>query len=258
MESGGFFSSNLFSLYNIIQNTQIIYPKELIIGTLREFFAKDSKYHYVSDEWGFPKTPDHTDLNPRAGLNDTETTRIYIGQEHRNGVPFYPAVLVKISGTTSVPISFNQEEESVQHTFMTYEDENGVQYQVSVPATFIIAAGWDITMTIDILTEESPDRGTIAEAISAYLIGVARNPLARAGLFIKGLRTDGETIENYQNDNIYKISITLDCRGELRRNIPILEIADIINICGDIGRELGEGNTFVPAPNMTINHVIDE
>lgn len=257
MKSGGFFSSNLFSLHHVVQNTQLLYPKELIIGTLREYFSKDVKYHYVQDEWGFPKTPDHTDLDPKAGLNDSLTTRIYIGQEGRESVPFYPAVLVKITSSNSIPISFNQEEGGVQYTFLTYEDGCGQQYQINVPQYLIIAAAWDIGMTIEVLAEGSQDRSTIAEAISVYLMTVVRNQLTRAGLFIKTLKTGGETSEIYQNNNIFKIDISLDCRGELRRHIPVLDVADVINICGDIGREIGLNQTFNPAPNMTINQVVD-
>lgn len=255
MKTGSFFSSNLFSLYNVIQNVQIIYPKELIIGTLREYFSKDTKYHYVKDEWGFPKTPDHTDLDPLSGLNDNETTRIYIGQENKFTVPFYPAVLVKSTSSTYVPISFNQEESCVQYEFITYEDGYGQKYQVSQPAYFIFAGCWDINLVIDVLTEGSQDRSTIVEAISVYLMGVARNQLTGSGLFIKSLRVDSESIENYQNDNIYKQSISLECKGEYRRHIPITDIAEIITICGEIGHM--EGEEFVAAPNMTINHIID-
>jgi hypothetical protein len=38
--------TDLYSIYNTVQNTMIRYPKELIIGTLKEYFAQDSRYHY--------------------------------------------------------------------------------------------------------------------------------------------------------------------------------------------------------------------
>lgn len=253
--SGGFFSSNLFSLYNVVQNTQILYPKELIISTLREYFGKDTKYHYVADEWGFPKIPDHTNLNPKAGLQDDLATRIYIGQEAKFDIRFYPAVLVKNTKTSHSPISFNQEEDCIEYENLLFTDGYGNYTYIKSPAYFIYAGSWDLGFDIDVLTEGPQDRATIVEAICILFQMLERNNLTDAGLFIKSVSVGGESFETYQNDNIYKQTISLDCRGEFRRKIPITNIIDSISICIEIGHY--SQDTFIPDPNLQINLDLD-
>jgi len=254
--SGGFFSSDLFSIYNIVQNTQIVYPKELIISAMREYFAKDSKYHYVRDEFGFPKTPDHTDLDPEAGLDNDATTRIYIGQENRFDVKYYPAVLVKMTGSTSIPISINQEQDCVQYEYMPYYDGYGNNTFLNIPTHMIFAGSWDLKLDIDIYAEDPHDRNQISEAISILFGHLVRNQLTRSGLFIRSVNTSGESVEDYQNDKIHRMTISLDCRGEWLRKIPVLSVVEIINACFEIGHEDIHG-TWTPAVNMQINYTQD-
>ena len=175
MATGGFFSSNLYSIHNVVQNTQILFPKELIISTMREYFSKDSKYHYVEDEWGFPKITDHTDVNPRAGLDDDLETRIYIGQENRFDVKFYPTVLVKNTKASSYNISINQEEECVSYGFTYFEDSQGNTTSLKTPVNFIFAGAWDLGFDIDVVTEGPQDRSTIVEAISMLFQNIKRD-----------------------------------------------------------------------------------
>lgn len=252
MSVGTFFSSDLYSLYHVIQNTQILFPKELLLSTLREYFAKDTKYHYVKDPWGFPKTPDHTDLDPSAGFDDDSTTRIYIGQESRMDIPFYPAVLIKHTGSSFVPISINEEKECIQYGYRLYVDGYNNRYNVLVPLGFIFAGAWDLSFSIDVMTEGAQDRATIVEAI-CMLLQIKRDDLTRSGLFIKSVKTDGESSEVYQNDLIYKQSISIDCRGEYRRLIPITNIIEAINVCIEFG-DLATNN---PDPNLQINYYFD-
>ena len=47
MSSNNFFRSDLFGIYNVVQASMIVYPKEIIISTLRNFFARDSFYHFL-------------------------------------------------------------------------------------------------------------------------------------------------------------------------------------------------------------------
>ena len=70
--------TDLYSLHNYIQNTLISSPKEIMVESLRKFFSQDSFYHYQKDQWGFPLTPDHTDLPIESGLNDNVTTMIIL------------------------------------------------------------------------------------------------------------------------------------------------------------------------------------
>ena len=253
MGTGSFFSSNLFSLYNVIQNTQILAPKELLISNLRNYFNKDTKYHYVNDEWGFPKTGDLTDVPSDAGINDNVTTRIFIGTEQRFDLAYLPAVLVKYSGGSFVPISFNSEDQCIQYDYRLYVDGYGNQYNIQIPVGLIYAGAYDSTFSIDVLAEGPQDRSTIVEAICMLFQSIARNDLTRAGLFIKSVKTDGETSEVYQNDMIYKQTITLECRSEWRRLIPISNIVEIINLCV----EFGNISYNLPDPNLQINYTYD-
>ena len=70
MATNSIYKSDLNQLYGLVQSSMIVYPKEIIIQHLRDFFSKDSLYHYVKDEWGFSKKVDHTDLPLGAGLFD--------------------------------------------------------------------------------------------------------------------------------------------------------------------------------------------
>ena len=250
-----FFTSDLYSLYNVIQNTQILYPKNLLVATLKEFFSQDTKYHFVADEFGFPKTPDHTDLAPEAGIYDDETTRIFIGQEHRFDIRYLPAVLVRHTGSAYNPISINQDEYCVQYGHQLYIDGYSNKYSIRVPVNFIFAGAWDLSFDIDIITEGLNERSEISEAVSLYLQSIARTKLTNAGLFIKSTRVSGETYELYQNRNIYKQTVSLDCRGEFRRLIPVRDVVEIINACIEIGHY--ESGAFVVADNMTIQHEVD-
>jgi len=253
--SGGFFTSDLYSAYNVVQNTMILFPKSLLISTLREYFSKDTKYHFVDDAWGFPYTPDHTDLDPKAGYNDDETTRIYIGQEDRFDIPYYPAVLVRNSGARYFPISINQEQECVQYGYRLFIDGYGNKYSLRIPISFIYAGAWDLTFDIDIYTEGPQDRSTIAESIMMHLQSNVRNELTYAGLFIKGTSLGAETKELYQNNNIYKQTISLDCRGEYRRLIPVGDIIEVINACIEVG--YNADSVWIPDPNLTIQFQSD-
>jgi len=255
VSSGGFFSSNLYSIHNIVQNTQILYPKELIISTLREYFAKDVKYHYVADEWGFPKVPDHTDLNPNAGMYDDLTTRIYIGQEAKFDVRFYPAVLVKNTKTAYNPISFNQEKECLEYELLLFDDGYGNHTYIKSPVNFIIAGRWDLGFEIEVLTEGPQDRSTIVEAICMLFQIIMRDHLIDCGLFIKNVSVGSESFELYQNDNIYKQTISLECQGDFKRKIPITNVIDSISICIELGHYTN--TTFEPAPNLQINYDLD-
>ena len=116
MGTANTFKTDLYALHNYVQNTMLIHPKELMIEMLREFFSRDSYYHYVRDAWGFPLTPDHTDLSGDAGLNDDVTTRLYIGEAYRYDINYYPAILVRTGGSKYVPISMGREKGSVQYT----------------------------------------------------------------------------------------------------------------------------------------------
>jgi len=63
MGTANSFKSDLYAIYHYVQQTMLVHPKEVLIQTLRDLFSQDSYYHYVRDEWGFPKVTDHTDIS---------------------------------------------------------------------------------------------------------------------------------------------------------------------------------------------------
>lgn len=253
MATGGFFHSDLFSIHKVVQNTQILFAKELLVSALRKYFAEDSQYHYVADAWGFPKIPDHTDLPPDAGINDDMTTRIYIGQTEKFDIKFFPAVLVKHTGATYKPISFNQDKDCLQSEKRLFIDGYGRRYTTSVPRHFIFTGAWDTNFDVDIMAEGIQDRAILAEAISMLFQTISLWDLMQAGLFIKSTRVGGESVEDYANDKIFKQTVSIECRGEYKRIIPVESIIDMINLCIDFG----DISTDTYAENMRINYAFD-
>src|ERR1700679_3382110 len=156
MSTNNFFKSDLEGLYNIVQSSMIVYPKELIISSLRDFFSKDSYYHYSKDQWGFPNTTDHTDLPPGADIpmgnpgstaesNVLLPTRLYIGEKYRQDAIDYPAILISNTGTKYVPISINREKGSVKYQDLIYQDGYGNQSKIKRPVSFVTAGVWEGT-----------------------------------------------------------------------------------------------------------------
>jgi hypothetical protein len=68
----------------------------------------------------------------------------------------------------------------------------------------------------------------IVQIISILLQSHLRNNLTRAGLFIKSTSISAETTEDYAGKKLYKQTISLDCRGEYRREYPIENIIEVI------------------------------
>src|SRR5271154_2063485 len=127
MSSVNFFKSDIFGIYNVIQASMLVYPKEMIIDTLRNYFGRDSYYHYSRDQWGFPNTTDHTDLplgadmpygpgaQPELNPNPILSTRLFIGENYRYDSIYYPAILVKSGGSRYVPISINRNQGEIYY-----------------------------------------------------------------------------------------------------------------------------------------------
>lgn len=250
-------STDLYEIYNIVQNTMIRFPKDLIIASLREFFAKDSTYHYVCDEWGFPKTVDHTDLDPNAGLYDDVTTRIYIGEAYRYDGIYYPAVLIRSGAWRYVPISMNRDQHRVDYETVKYVDDDGNELLVQQPYAIVMSGAWEGSLTIDILTRGMRERDDLVELISAFLMSVVWNDAFKSGVSIKpNLNISSPSEGEDRNDKLFKQSITIELRTEWRREIPVENIVDTINFCIDFASDLQEEN-ISPAPNLTINNTVE-
>ena len=247
--------TDLNVLHNISQNTLATHPKEIFIESLREFFSQDSYYHYVRDEWGFPKTPDLTGLPIEAGYNDDTTTRLFIGEPYRFDAIYYPALLVRPAGARFVPISFNNEEGSVQWAAQRFVDGYGNESLVQTPSSFIKAGAWEGSVNIEIEAKSPQARDDLVDLVSIHFVELRRGQLERSGVFVKGVTQGSPSEADDRNDKLFKCTITCEIRTEWRREIPISNVIDMINVCVDFGNLETTPPTL--APNMRVSTTIE-
>lgn len=251
MTTNNFFKSDLYQIHSIVQNSMTLYPKELVIATLRDFFSRDTYYHYAHDHWGFPQTPDHTDLPINSGFTDDITTRVFIGESYRFDVIYYPALIVRHGGSTSVPISINRETAGVKWGSMVFEDGYGNIKTFPTPEHFIFAGAWEGSINIDVMTRDLRARDDLVDLISLLFVDIAFNDLVKSGLIVKGVSSGAPTETDDRNDHVFRQTVTLQIRSEWRRNVPIGNIIEIINMGVEFGRT--DPATEPIAPNLTIN-----
>ncbi len=240
MSSNNFFKSDLYGIYNIVQASMIVYPKELIISTLRDFFSHDSYYHFSKDQWGFPNTTDHTDLPPGADLpygpgSNTQLsphpvlpTRVFIGENYRYNGIFYPAILVKSGGTRYVPISINRNQGEIRYEQQLYEDGYGNSTIIAKPTSFVTAGAWEGSIAIDVMTRSLRARDDLVELVGMCFTEVHFNTLHDIGLIVKPISVSGTSETDDRNDKLFRQTLTLDIRTEWRREIPIVDTIDAI------------------------------
>lgn len=244
--------SDLYGLYNIVQGSMIMWPKELVIQQLRDFFSRDSRYHFSMDHFGFPNTPNHTNLPQTAGYNDNLTTRLYINSAHRYDVVYYPAIIVRHGGASSVPISFNRERATVQWDNLVYEDGYGHLTTIPSPSHFIFAGSWEGTINIEIIARDPRTRDDLVELTSLLFTQIACDDMEKNGVGIKpsgvSAASGNESID--RTDTLFKNTVTLQYRSEWRRHIPVGNIIDSINSSIEFGR-VDESTPI--AANLTIN-----
>lgn len=249
--TGNFFKSDLYTIHNVVQNSMIVYPKEIIIATLRDFFSLDTYYHYVKDAWGFPQTNDHTDLPLDAGLHDNITTRLYIGENYRFDVIDYPAILVKNAGGKYIPISINRDRGKVYWGERSFDDGYGNITTFRTPESFVFSGAWEGQMAIDIKTRSLRARDDLLELVAICLQDITFESLKKSGIVVKPLSWGSPSEIDDRNDKIFQQTITLDIRTEWERRIPISNVLDTITFAVDFGRV--NPITAPIAPNLTIN-----
>lgn len=248
--TGMFVFSDIYQIDNITRNVGIVHGRNLLIDSLREVFARDREYHYVSDIFGYPKTPSQTDLDLDAGLEDDLTTRIFIGASYRYEQSFLPAITVRQTGSTYRPISFNQNKWTIEYGMQRTEDGYGNVDYVRVPSKWISAGAWDQTFEIKVTSNSQEDTAAIADVVMVSLQDVWRRILERNGLFIRQLNASGETAEQVnENDPVFSISITANTYSEWRREIPIANLLERIQLCFEF--DLGSDKD-VPATGLAI------
>lgn len=249
------------NLHNFVQASMIVYPKEVIIATLRDFFSKDDYYHYSKDQWGFANTTDHTDLPPGAdipthhnknGANEEGLpTRLFVGEYYRYDAIFYPAVLVKSGGSRYVPISINREQEGIQYEDILYEDGYGNQTMVHRPSSFITAGVWEGSISIEVQARSLRARDEITEAIAMCFTEVTFETIEDIGIIIKPISIGAASEGDDRNDKLFRQTLTLDIRTEWRREIPIGNIIDAIFFSVTF-ENLSRPDAPVPV-NLTVN-----
>lgn len=254
--TGSLFRSDLYAIHHVAQNSLLSYPKELIIGMLREEFAKDSFYHFTCDSWGYPKIPDHTNLPLGAGFEDDLTTRIFIGEAFRFDAIFYPALLVRMVSARSVPISFNRNKEVIQWEKQLVIDGYGNTKEYFTPRHIDLSGAWEGTVTIEVQSRDILDRDNLVSIIMLLFVDIRFESLRKAGVLVKsGQPTVGGVTEgeDRQKNKLYKATVSVDIRTEWRRLIPIKNIVEYINLCIDFKVI---GSDTITDPNFAISDSI--
>lgn len=260
MSIGNIVRSDLDSIYHIVENSMIVHPKEMIIATLKEFFSKDSFYHYVKDPWGFALTPDHTDLPLTAGYKlpgtnilDNSTTRLYIGESYRYDVIFYPAILVKHGGAKYVPVSINRDTGKVKWSERLFIDGYGQEYIMRNPEHFVFSGAWEGSMIIDVQCRSQRARDDLVQFVAIYFTQIGFEILRRSGIICKPIQIGSPSETEDRNDKLFIQSLTLDIRSEWQVNAPITNILEVINFVLEFGR-IGEPHYPID-PNFSISTV---
>jgi hypothetical protein len=247
--------TDLYLIHNYVQNSGHVYVKEFIIDSLREFFSQDSYYRYVRDAWGFPLTPSASGLEPDAGINDSTTSRIFIGEYTRRDVQFYPSLLIKSGGYRYTPIAMNRNKFSVHYSPIKYFDGYGNETIINTATSINHNGAWEGSISIDILARDSRTRTELSDICMLFFTDYHMEDFQNAGILIKSSSLSGESETEDRNDKIYKSTITLDIRSEWERSIPIENIVNAINLCVEIGNT-NDVNVVV-APNLTIETSIE-
>lgn len=251
MSTGNFFKSDLPRLHHVVQNSMIVYPKEIVLAVLRDHFSHDTYYHYVKDQWGFPNTMDHTDMPLEAGLHDNSMTRLFIGENYRQKGIFYPGIFIKNGGTKSVPISINREDSSVQWEIRSFEDGYGNVTFFKNPKSLIFAGAWEGSIIIDIKARDPRTRDELIQEVGLCFTDIAFKKMQKAGIICKPMSVGSPSEQDDRNDKLFIQSITMDVRSEWRREIPVNNVVEIINFSVEFAN-LSSPNPVV-AQNLTIN-----
>lgn len=232
--------SDFFAENNIVQQVAIVQPKNLLIQYLRDLFRKDSVYTYRSDEYGFPLTIDLTD----KPLESVETTKILISDIFRYDVKFFPAIVVKHSGGSYKPVSFNQDGVfKYRRDFI--EDGLGKRRPISVPTHKVYNGRWELNFDIQVYSESYTELQELLDITTMALQYVLWNDLRASGLFITSLNIGSENSEQYANDYVYSQSITLRTLSEWRVEIPIENTIEkiLFSIDSNLTSSPFDGNT---------------
>lgn len=251
MTTNNFFQSDLPRLYDIVQNSMTLQPKELVVATLRSFFSNDRFYSYRHDQFGYPQTPQLLNTPQTAGLYDSVTTRVFIGEAYRFDVDFFPAILVKDGGKTSVPISATRESYCTNWGNLIFEDGYGNIKTFPTPRSFEFKGAYEGVINIEVKAKDLRARDDLVDLISILFIDMSFNDLYHDGLIVTNVASSAPVETQDRNDYFFTQTITLRCRSEWRREIPICSLVEIINFSVEFQRL--EPTPGPVAQNLTIN-----
>lgn len=256
MATSNTYRTDLYALHNYIQNTFWVHPKEVFIESLRNFFRQDSYYHFVADEWGFPKTNSQAGLELDAGIEDEENTRIFIGDRFRYDVIFYPSLLIKATGNSFVPVSFNNNRGVVFNEVTRFVDGYGNESFTTTPSYLQHSGAWEGSIDIEVWARSHRTLDELAGLVSLHFIDHRRQELTNQGVFVKGTSTSSPTETDDRGHKLYTATVTCDIRTEWERRIPVATTIDAINICMEFGT-LHDDKPDQLAPNLKVSTEVD-
>lgn len=257
MGTGNIFSfSDLYGLYHTVQSTNSVVIKQLVISQLRDYFSQDSYYHYEKDSFGFPLTPNHTDLPQDAGLHDNKTTRVYIGEYYKNRGIFYPSILVKSGAIKYQPLSINRERETVTYDLINVIDGYGNSKTFRTPKAFVFAGYWLGDISIEIKSAGIRSRDDIVDLIMLLFADIRHKEMEEAGVIITGVNATSPTEEDDRNGKLYKQVVSLSIQSHWRREIPVLNTIDAITFCIEFANDI-TASPLVTAPNLELHTKIN-
>lgn len=246
--------SDIYNLDNIVKHSAMMIGRNLLIDVLREQFRKDSEYRYVSDKFGFPKTPSQRGLDPDDGSYNDVTTRIFIGSTHREDMAFLPAITIRPTNLQYNPISFSRNRGVIEYGDVKTVDGYGNVTIARTPTHTTFAGAWDQTFEVKVSSRSLEDVTTIADIVLITLQDIYHQDLQRNGLFVKSVSSGGQTEENIgEADPIYHISISVSAYTEWARKIPIANLVDRIQMCFNFDMI----STDIPATGLDLRFTID-
>jgi hypothetical protein len=257
MPINNFSKSDINRIHSIVQNAMIMHPKEMIMAVLKDYFSHDSYYRYVNDEWGFNKIVDHTDLPLDAGINDNSTTRISIIESFQFGVMHIPAIVIRHNGSSSFPISINNEYSSVKYDDVIYQDGYGNNVKYKMPRNFVFGGAWEGSINVDILARDIKSRDDLTELIGIILSpsnNLGFSKLRKAGIVVKKISIGAPQEQEDRNDKIFSQSITVDIYSEWRREPKVGNIIEVIDFAVEFGRV--DVPDYPIPQNLTIHNIL--
>jgi hypothetical protein len=211
----------------ILTADHVKYIKDVIINSLRDVFSRDPDYTYIKDEDGI--FPDF----------DNENLGIVITDVFNYDVEFLPAITIRVNSSTLVPVSFNQN----QFTLDYEKDESGNLVRDAagkpIPVWQEFSGLYDTTATLNVHTWDPLAREELVTRVAIMFKHVLRDQLyADFGFFVKEVTVGGESETDYHNDFIYSQPVSITVLTGWNNRIPIEGPLEGINlqIIGDAVR----------------------